>query len=55
MDDEELRQDQEQNPERCAYKNALEMLMNIHVSYKLYVLNDYTMLRSTSTDNKTQI
>jgi hypothetical protein len=32
MDDEELRPDQEQNPERCAYKSALEMLMNIHVS-----------------------
>ncbi|KAI6221278.1 hypothetical protein M3Y99_01564300 [Aphelenchoides fujianensis] len=33
MDEEELRPDQEQNPERCAYKCALEMIMNIHIYF----------------------
>ncbi|KAI6211963.1 hypothetical protein M3Y96_00490100 [Aphelenchoides besseyi] len=33
MDEEELRPDQEQNPERCAYKCALEMMMNIHIYF----------------------
>ncbi|KAI6221841.1 hypothetical protein M3Y99_01530700 [Aphelenchoides fujianensis] len=33
MDEEELRPDQEQNPERCAYKCALEMIMNVHIYF----------------------
>ena len=36
MEDSELRVDQEQNAERCAYKCALEMMMNIHVTFKNY-------------------
>lgn len=33
MDDDELRADQKENTERTAYKCALEMMMNILVSY----------------------